>query len=600
VKNQRSKNSFFLKNVDYTEPFERLWGAEIEAKGKVNNKLFCITFLICNPASAIGLYLAEDPFFISLLIMHCISSGVIIMLLMLNHFKLISSQKMSFYTQILLIGFYSYLLSEPHRSYDQSCLNLTLGVIFASLILRWPVRYALVTSALSIIMYPLAIYLSADTSLKIFFEDGGVFLIIAQMLFPFVMNVSMRKDRQEFFYRHNLEQKNEALENQKVIAEQAMQAKSDFLSIMSHEIRTPLNGIVGIVHIMMEDSDCKENQSELLDTLKFSSDHLMAVVNDVLDFNKINSNHVELDPAPFDPALFFENLRKTFIPKADEKGIDLIFDIDTALPPRIIADAVRLNQILTNLIHNAVKFTARGYVKLTVTEQRRDDKNVQLHFAVEDTGIGIPKHEQHSIFEIFTQVKPQAQRENTGTGLGLAISKELLRLFETEIYLKSDIGKGAAFSFELNLPYSNRAVVKKNNHTRIVTAVAYPQPKVLIADDNIINLTLATMLLKRRNILFETASNGQEAYEKFADGGFNLVLMDLRMPVMDGFECTALIREIDQEIPVVALTASAFEDEKERVMENGFTGYLTKPFIPEDFYNYIFPFLGIQTEKVLS
>lgn len=589
-----------MKNTDYTESFERLWESEIEAKGRINNKLFCITFLVCNPASAIGYYLAGDPFFISLLITHCISSGVIIALLVMNHFKLLSGQKMSFYTQICLIAFYSYLMAQPHRSYDQSCLNLTLGVIFSGLVLRWPVRYAIISSLLAIVLYPLAIYLSAEISLKIFFEDGGVFLIIAQALFPFVMNFSVRRDRQEFFYRYNLEQKNEALENQKTIAEEAMKAKSDFLSVMSHEIRTPLNGIVGIVHIMMEDSSQKDNQSELLQTLKFSSDHLMSVVNDVLDFNKINSDHVHLDPVPFDPALFFENLRKTFVPKADEKGIDLIFDIDPVLPSRIIADAVRLNQILTNLVHNAIKFTAKGHVKLTVTEQIRSDKHVQLHFAVEDTGIGIPKNEQKSIFEIFTQVKPKVQREDTGTGLGLAISKELLRLFETEMHLKSETGKGAVFSFILNLPYSNRAVTKETFETQIVTSVAYPQTKVLVADDNKTNLTVATMLLKRKNILFETASNGQEAYEKFADGGFNLVLMDLRMPVMDGFECTALIREIDQEVPVIALTASAFQDENERVMESGFTGFLTKPFIPEDFYNYIYPFLGIQTEKVCA
>jgi len=294
-----------LKNTKYTESFERLWQSQIEAKGKINDKLFCITFLICNPASAIGYYLAGDPLFVSLLTTHCISSTIIIMLLGMNRFKLISGQKMSFYTQLCLIGFYSYLLAQPHRSYDQSCLNLTLGVIFAGLVLRWPVRYALIASALAIVLYPLAIYMSGETSLKIFFEDGGVFLLIAQALFPFVMNFSVRKDRQEFLYRYNLEQKNEALENQKTIAEEAMKAKSDFLSVMSHEIRTPLNGIVGIVHIMMEDSSRKDNQSELLQTLKFSSDHLMSVVNDVLDFNKINSDHVHLDPVPFDPALFF-------------------------------------------------------------------------------------------------------------------------------------------------------------------------------------------------------------------------------------------------------------------------------------------------------
>ncbi|MCE7064208.1 response regulator [Dyadobacter sp. CY326] len=589
-----------MKNIEYTEPFERLWESEVEAEGTFNNKLFCITFLICNPASCIGFYLSGDPFFFTLLVTHFISSSIILVLLVLNHNKLISGQRMSFYTQLLLIGFYAYLLSQPHMSYAQSCLNLTLGVIFAGLILRWPVRYALICSALSITLYPLAIYTGATTSLKTFFEDGGIFLLMAHVLFPLVMKLSMAKDKREYYYRYNLEQKNEDLERQKTIAEKAMRAKSDFLSIMSHEIRTPLNGIVGIVHIMTEDGGKGENQQELLQTLKFSSDHLMGVVNDVLDFNKINSNHVQLDPVPFDPTLLFENLRKTFVPRADEKGLALIFDIDNKLPARITGDMIRLNQILTNLIHNAIKFTAKGHVKLVVREKGRSNEKVQLHFAVEDTGIGIATEEQQGVFEIFTQVKPKVQQENTGTGLGLAISKELLRLFGSEMNLKSEAGKGAEFSFDISLAYSEDAVVLQPAETQIVTAVAYPQTKVLVADDNKTNLTVATMLLKRRDILFETASNGQEAYEKFADGGFNLVLMDLRMPVLNGFEATALIRQVDKKIPIIALTASAFEDEKERAMSSGFTGYLTKPFIPEDFYNYIFPFLGVQTAKVHS
>ena len=589
-----------MKNIAYAKSFERLWQSEAEAENKLYNKLFCITFLLCNPAASIGFYLAGDPLFSTLLYTHCISSSLIAVLLLLHHKKVITGQKMSFYTQLMMTCFYTYLLAQPHMSYAQSCLNLTLGVIFTGLILRWPVRYAMACSLLSMVSYPAAIYFYGEpAAFKMFFTEGGVFLLLAQFLFPFVMKISVGKDKREFYYRYNLQEQNIELERQKTIAENATKAKSDFLSMMSHEIRTPLNGIVGIVHIMMDEDQNNRDGNELLKTLKFSSDHLMAVVNDVLDFSKINADHIQLDEFAFDPTLLFENLRKTFVPRADEKKIDLIFDIDSRLPSHIISDSVRLNQVITNLIHNAIKFTERGFVKFVVREIAREENMVRLQFAVEDTGIGIPVEEQPTIFESFTQVRLQEERENKGTGLGLAISRELLRLFKSDIHLKSEPGEGSVFSFQIEFPYLKEEKIEAPVfREEIVTAIAYPQAKVLVADDNKINVTLATMLLKRKNILFEVAHNGKEAYELFLQGGFNMILMDLRMPVMDGFESTALIRAIDQDIPIIALTASSFENEKERVEAGGFTGYLTKPFIPEDFYAYIFPFLGVQTAKV--
>lgn len=586
-----------LKNITYTEPFESLWRGEIESRLLFSNRLFCITFIICNPASAISYYLAQDPYFYVLLPVHTISGSFLLILLFLNYKGRISGQHMTLAAYVLLICFYAYLLAQPRESYTRSCINLTLVVIFAGLVLRWPVRYALLCAVLAIVLYPLAIYVGNKEQLSIFFEDGGVFLLISYVIFPIITRTGYLRAKSEFFYRYSLQQQNEALEAQKVIAENATRAKSDFLSMMSHEIRTPLNGIVGIVHIMMQEESRQGAASELLQTLKFSSDHLMAVVNDVLDFNKINSNYVVLDPQPFDPLLLFENLRKTFVPKTEEKGLKLIFDIDPQLPPQVVADKVRLNQVLTNLIHNAVKFTYAGYVRFVVKELSRNDQFIQLHFEVIDTGIGIAADQQPVIFEIFTQAKAAVPREHEGTGLGLAISKELLHLFGSEIELKSEVGKGSVFSFQLVMGYSRKRLESEVYQDETLGAISYPQARVLVVDDNKTNLMFATMLLKRRNILYDTANNGQEAFEMFTQYAYNLILMDLRMPVMDGFESTRLIRETNAEIPVIALTASAFEDEKERAMANGFTGYLIKPFIPEDFYNYIYPFLGIPTSE---
>jgi signal transduction histidine kinase/CheY-like chemotaxis protein len=588
-----------LKNVLYTEAFEKLWLEEAETKSRLPNRLFCFTFLICNPASSIPFYLAGDPFFNILFRTHLISGGFIIALLILNFRKMITGQQMSFYTYAILIFFYAYLLSLPHVSYVQSCLNLTLAVIFAGLVLRWPLRYALVISGLSLTLFPVSIHFFSDITLSTFFIQGAMFLTIANLLFPFVVRMSYQKDKREFYFRYTLQEQNEELEKQKIIAENVTKAKSNFLSMMSHEIRTPLNGIVGIVHLMMQEESEKKAKNELLSTLKFSADHLMAVVNEVLDFNKINSNHVVLDPVPFDPGLLFENLRRTFIPKADEKGIDLIFDIDPNLPSQLTADTVRLNQVITNLIHNAIKFTAAGSVRFVVRVADKSDADVRLSFEIIDTGIGIPATEQNLIFEIFTQAKPSGQRENAGTGLGLAITKELLRLFGSEIALQSEIGKGSVFSFQLKMPYQDKIEQVMIVPEKEIDPTAFPQVKVLVADDNKTNLLLATLLLQRRNILYDTASNGQEAFEMFQKNNYGLILMDLRMPVLDGFESTALIRQVNQQIPIVALTASAFEDERERALANGFTGYLIKPFIPEDFYNYIFPFLKNQASNAV-
>ncbi len=415
----------------------------------------------------------------------------------------------------------------------------------------------------------------------------------AHVLFPFIVKMNYNKDKREFYFRYTLQQQNDALERQKTIAEQATKAKTDFLSMMSHEIRTPLNGIVGMVHLMMQEEEHSEKPNDLLKTLKFSADHLMAVVNDVLDFNKINSNHVVLDPQPFNPFEFFDILKKTFDPKANEKGIALAFSIDTGLPAQLVADRLRLSQVLTNLIHNAIKFTANGSVTLDVREVARTPEATALDFVVADTGIGIPKSEQAGIFEIFTQVRTRTHSDSvSGTGLGLAISRELMRLFGTEIHLESEENKGSRFSFRLSLPYSEQPLAPRRPVTPVV-AEEIPEVRVLVADDNKTNLVLATQLLKRRNILHDTASNGREAYEMFSRNRYDLVLMDLRMPVMDGFESTALIRELNPHVPIIALTASAFENEKERAMANGFSGYFIKPFIPQDFYDYIFPFLGI-------
>jgi CheY-like chemotaxis protein/two-component sensor histidine kinase len=400
----------------------------------------------------------------------------------------------------------------------------------------------------------------------------------------------MRYTRQyrEFIFAQRLQKQNKELEKQNQLVRDAMQAKSDFFSTMSHEIRTPLNGIVGVIHLLLQEDLRTALQRELVGTLKFSSDHLMAIINDVLDINKINSSHVKLAKEPFNLSIFLKNVEKTFIPRAQEKKLDLIFEIDSPLPVHLTGDQVRLNQIITNLLHNAVKFTERGFVKLAVKELKRDQSQILLQFEISDSGIGIPLEDQSSIFEVFVQSSLETSRGNRGTGLGLAITKELVQLFGSEIKLESEQGHGSRFSFCIYFTYSDQQPLdKKPVDVRIVL----PNARVLVVDDNAVNRMIVTILLDKVGIKYDKAENGLEAVERFGSNHYDLVLMDLGMPIMNGFEATQIIRAQDSQIPIIALTASAFTEERDRAISNGFSDYLVKPFLPKEFYDTVFTFL---------
>ncbi|WP_207503615.1 response regulator [Telluribacter humicola] len=554
-----------------------------------------MAFIVGYPITSVLFYIHNNPLTQLVLTIQLLASATIAVFLFLNYKNKISSSNLALYTTLTMTAFHAYLLWKvPHQTYERETFNIILVLLFTLLVVRWNFRYALISALVPMLLLPSAIYFHSPGSLTQFIGEGGLFLIGAYLVFPYVCQMRYEKDKKEFYLRYTLQKQNEALEKQKTIAEQATRAKSEFLSMMSHEIRTPLNGIVGVVHLMMQDNKKNNLQSDLIQTLKFSSDHLMAVVNDILDFNKINSNHVQLDPVPFDVRALLTSLEKTFIPKAAEKKLDLIFKVDATMPLQIVGDKVRLNQVLTNLIHNAIKFTEKGSVKVVSKVIGKDEKKVRLHFMVIDTGIGIPYEQQPTIFESFTQATVATHRQYGGTGLGLAITKELLHLFGCEIQLFSEVGKGSSFTFSIDFPFIEEVeeVAKQEPVALPETTDTYSFARVLVVDDNPINLLVATNFLKRRSIQFDTAVNGLEAIEKFKANAYDLVLMDLRMPEMDGYEATRIIRELNRDIPVVALTASAFSVEKERAMSSGFTAYLTKPFLPKDFYDTILPRLS--------
>ena len=590
------RNYFYPKVKTDPHYLQTLWEKEFEDKSLWGNRTFCFTFLIGYPLTSILYYLNGNPDYQSILMTQLACSCCVSVILFLHFKGKINGQNASFFSRMLLILFHSFVLArfDTIYFYDMN-INLTLQLIFSVWVLRWRLSYGLISSAMTILAFSIALHMNSPDIFARFLKEGGFFYFLGQAVFPLILQIRYNKQYHEFVFLHHLEKQNQELEKQNQLVREATQAKSDFLSMMSHEIRTPLNGIVGVVHLLLEENPQTKFQRELAETLKFSSDHLMAVVNNVLDFNKINSNHVKLSVEPFDMVLLLKNLERTFISRAQEKKLDLLFEIDPMLPGTILGDKVRLNQVITNLIHNAVKFTDKGFVQLRVLEKGRNGDRVKLLFEVSDSGIGIPPEEQSTIFEIFTQSISEVKKGNRGSGLGLAITREILRLFESEITLVSEPGKGSVFSFAIEFQYTDTLPVAVQNTE--MQAIA-PDAKILVVDDNLINILVATNLLKKVFLQYDTAENGRVALEKFSQDNYSLILMDLKMPVMNGFEAARIIRAQGSQVPIVALTASAFTDEREKALMGGFSAYLAKPFLPKDFYDLIFSFLISEEQKI--
>jgi signal transduction histidine kinase/ActR/RegA family two-component response regulator len=565
------------------------WIDEFEEKAEWGNRTFCFTFLVCYPLTSILYYLNGNPDYQSIFLVQITCSCLVALIIVLHFKHKINSQNASFFSRVLLILVHAYILASFQTfNYYGLSINLTLQLIFSVWVLRWKFSYALISSVATTLFFSLALYSHGTDVLILFLKEGGFLYFLGLCVFPLIMQMRYTRQYREFILAHRLQKQNKELEKQNQLVRDAMQAKSDFFSIMSHEIRTPLNGIVGIIQLLLQEDLRTDLQRELVGTLKFSSDQLMAVTNDVLDLNKINSNHVKLAKEPFNLSIFLRNVEKTFIPRAQEKKLDLIFEIDSRLAVHLTGDQVRLNQIITNLLHNAIKFTETGFVKLAVRELERDQSQTLLQFEISDSGIGIPLEDQSSIFEIFVQSSLEINRGNRGTGLGLAITKELVGLFGGEIKLESELGHGSRFSFCIYFTYLDPPVADQKP---VDLRIAPPNATVLVVDDNATNLLFVSILLDKIGLQYDKAENGLDAIERFNNNHYDMILMDLGMPIMNGFEATKIIRARDSQIPIIALTASAFPAEREKAISNGFSDYLVKPFLPKEFYDMVFTFL---------
>ncbi|UZR93488.1 GAF domain-containing hybrid sensor histidine kinase/response regulator [Chondrinema litorale] len=377
----------------------------------------------------------------------------------------------------------------------------------------------------------------------------------------------------------------------KDLAEKSIVAKEEFLSNMSHEIRTPLNAVIGMTHLLIENNP-REDQIAKLNTLHFAGENLLALVNDILDYNKIEAGKVNFENIPFNIIEITQNLKQAFIFKAEEKGVALKLFIDSDIPELIKGDPTRLVQLLNNLLGNALKFTQKGKVCLSIEILEENPDNLLLRFKVKDTGIGISKEQIDKIFERFSQANESTTRKYGGTGLGLSIVKKLLELQNSKIEISSQPEQGSCFSFDLRFDKVNEESAfvmnyKKKEQFPNSNKSAYDLSgiKVLLAEDNSINQIIASEFLKNWNVEIDYAVNGLEAVNKVIENDYDLILMDIQMPEMDGFEAAKKIKELGgtkAEIPILAMTASAMLGVRNKLHSFGMKDHILKPFNPKE------------------
>ncbi|WP_431217871.1 ATP-binding protein [Puia sp. P3] len=421
----------------------------------------------------------------------------------------------------------------------------------------------------------------------------GLVLLTGSALFWFILN-RIRKQN-ELIRRLDISERQ---------LQEAVKIKENFLANMSHEIRTPLNSIIGFARLLSKKPQDEES-AEFISAIRDSGENLLTIINDILDLSKIEAGMIRVDSRPFAVRELFHSVTTLFHHRVKEKGLGISVDVDAGVPEVLLGDATRLTQIVVNLISNAAKFTDTGGITVSVSSDGPDQGNVRLWVAVTDTGIGIRQDQLASIFERFSQAESSTTRKYGGTGLGLTIVKELIEIQHGKIEVESEPGKGATFRFYVPYQIVSAVPVLADVPENVIAA----QPRmegvsVLVADDNRMNQRLMEHLLRGAGFSYDIVDDGQKAVDRLREKKYQLVLMDIQMPVMDGYAASRMIREdLRSSVPIIAMTAHAMRGEREKCLESGMNEYLSKPIDADELFAMIGKLLdasGIDRSTVYS
>ncbi|TQI71337.1 PAS domain S-box-containing protein [Gramella sp. Hel_I_59] len=428
-------------------------------------------------------------------------------------------------------------------------------------------------------------------------NDGSTFpalINVKELKGPTIRENRYRASVYDISDRKKYEQE---LMNAKLKAEKQAQVKAEFLATISHEIRTPLNAIVGIGDLLTKTS-LNPKQKEYADILRLSSGNLLGLVNNILDLSKLEAKAVQLEKKPFAIRTLTNSLIHTFKLKCNEKGVELISEIDEEIPNYIVGDPIKLSQVLTNLLGNAIKFTCDGHVKLVVKLNASSSEKLDLNFSVLDTGTGIPADKLQSVFEEFSQASYEVNLEYGGTGLGLTISQQLLKLHGSEIKVASVLGEGSEFSFDITYEKYTNSFMEIDGDDSFQRK-KLDQAKLLIVEDNPVNIFVISEYLKEWKINFDVAKNGKKAIEAAKKKNYDVILMDLHMPVINGFEATSTIRNLslEKQPVILALSATSREAIQSELDRAGIDDFISKPFGPADLHKLISNYIVTTSEN---